>query len=149
MSKSEENPSGIHVWLILMKAYQALQQHAEKSIRATGLCFSDFTALEVLLHKGPLPINAIGEKVFLTSGSLTAAIDRLERRGLVERRAEPGGDRRVRIIHLTQQGKDFIQPLFNRHTQEMELATSGLTNTERITLIELLKKLGRDAASRL
>ncbi len=145
---AQENTTGVHVWLIMMKAYQVMQKHAEKSIQSTGLCYSDFTALEVLFHKGPLPIHAIGEKILLTSGSLTAAVDRLEKRGFVERRAE-SGDRRVRIIHLTPSGKKFIETIFNQHAIDMEMATTSLTKTERSTLMKLLKKLGKDAAQKL
>jgi len=60
------------------------------------LCGSDFAVLEALLHKGPLPVNEIGKKILLTSGSITVAIDRLEKRGLVERRAH-GTDRRASV----------------------------------------------------
>ena len=63
--------SGAHLWLILMKAYRALSQVDARSIAASGLGISDFAVLEVLLHKGPLPVNAIGRHVMLTSGSIT------------------------------------------------------------------------------
>ena len=45
-------------------------------------------------------MNTIGSKIRLTSGSITAAIDRLESRTMVERRNDPS-DRRARIVHLT------------------------------------------------
>src|SRR5258705_4964857 len=79
--------SGVHVFLVLWKAARAAQAYAEKSISELEMCSSDFAVLEALLHKGPLPINEIGKKVMLTSGSITVAVDRLEAKGLVERRA--------------------------------------------------------------
>ena len=79
--------SGVHVFLVLWKAARAAQAYAEKSISKLEMCSSDFAVLEALLHKGPLPINEIGKKVMLTSGSITVAVDRLETKGLVERRA--------------------------------------------------------------
>src|ERR1019366_5412985 len=84
--------TGVHLWLVLWKAYQALLCHAEHHIHSLGLGFSDFAVLEVLLHKGPAPVNRIGELVHLTSGSITAAIDRLERKSLVARGADGGRD---------------------------------------------------------
>src|SRR5450631_3928675 len=83
--------TGVHLWLVLWKAYQALLCHAERHIHSLGLGFSDFAVLEVLLHKGPAPVNMIGKLVHLTSGSITAAIDRLERKSLVARGADPSG----------------------------------------------------------
>src|SRR5215831_6214526 len=64
---------GVHLWLVLLKAYAALKAHAECHIRSLGIGFSDFAVLEALLHKGPLPVNTIGSMVRLTSGSITAA----------------------------------------------------------------------------
>src|SRR6266849_8587769 len=74
--------SGVHVWLVLMKAHRSLVRHAERSIVALDMCISDFGVLEVLLHKGPQSVSEIGRRVDLTSGSITTAIDRLEERGL-------------------------------------------------------------------
>src|SRR5882724_5417318 len=96
--------SGVHVFLVLWKAASAVQAYAEKSISKLELCASDFAVLEAVLHKGPLPINEIGKKVQLTSGSITVAVDRLETKGFVERRAH-GTDRRARIVHLTKAGE--------------------------------------------
>src|SRR6476469_9563778 len=95
--------SGVHVFLVLWKAASAVQVYAEKSISALEMCGSDFAVLEALLHKGALPVNEIGRKVLLTSGSITVAIDRLEEKRLVERRASPD-DRRAKIVHLTGEG---------------------------------------------
>src|SRR5258705_2195269 len=88
--------SGVHVFLVLWKAARAVQAYAEKSILELEMCGSDFAVLEALLHKGPLPINEIGRKVLLTSGSITVAVDRLESKGFVERRAH-GTDRRRKV----------------------------------------------------
>lgn len=138
----------IHTWLILMKAYQAIQKHAEASISGTGLCFSDFIIMEALLHKGPLPVNSIGGKLLLSSGALTAAVDRLEKKGWVERQAH-ATDRRTRLVHLTAEGRQVIEPLFSKHEQDLEELIDVLTSNEQETLISLLKKLGKHAASRL
>src|ERR1019366_5576056 len=100
--------SGIHLWLVLWKAYEAIRRHADRHIRSLGLGFSDFAVLEVLLHKGPDPVNTIGEKIHLTSGSTTAAIDRLERKSLVARCTDPS-DRRARGGPLTGGGRERIE----------------------------------------
>ncbi|HVT92324.1 MAG TPA: MarR family transcriptional regulator [Bryobacteraceae bacterium] len=136
------NISGVHLWLILMKSHHSLEKYALHSISGTGLCFSDFAILEILLHKGPLPVNVLGARIALTSGSATTAADRLESRGLVRREADPN-DRRARIVHLTPAGKSLIEQLFARHQADMERAVSVLGMDEREDLIRLLKKLGR------
>jgi len=140
----EPNPSGVHLWLVLMKAYRAIERRANASIGALGLCFSDFAILEILLHKGPLPVNTIGARVPLTSGSATTAIDRLEGRGLVRREVE-AADRRTRVVHLTPEGRRMIEDAFVRHSADIEAATRGLSGKERTMAIRLLRKLGKSA----
>ena len=114
MSKEKIDPTsdggGVHVWLVLWKAAQAVETYAKRSIAGLELCGSDFAVLEALLHKGALPVNEIGRKVLLTSGSITVAVDRLEVKGLVERRAS-ADDRRARIVHLTKEGRRLITRL--------------------------------------
>ncbi len=140
------NTSGIHLWLVLWKAYSALRGHANQSIASLELNWSDFAVLEVLLHKGPLPVNTIGPKVMLTSGSISVAVDRLVRRGLVSRKND-AADRRARVVHLSAKGKTLIECAFAQHAAAMERATEGLRKPERIQAIALLKKLGQHADS--
>jgi MarR family transcriptional regulator, 2-MHQ and catechol-resistance regulon repressor len=138
---------GVHVFLVLWKAAHAVRGYAEKSLTDLEMCGSDFAVLEALLHKGPLPVNEIGKKVLLTSGSITVAVDRLEKRGLAERRAH-STDRRARIVHLTREGRKLITRVYTQHATDMEqLASESLTASERTTLIRLLKKIGYKAAS--
>jgi MarR family transcriptional regulator, 2-MHQ and catechol-resistance regulon repressor len=133
-------PKGVHLWLLLWKATKAQEAHASRSVEEMGLCLSDFGALEALLHKGPLPVNTLGKKILISSGSMTAAIDRLERQGLVERQSSPT-DRRARIAHLTAKGTDLIERLFAEHTRDMEQAFSCLDRTEKEILATLLRKV--------
>jgi MarR family transcriptional regulator, 2-MHQ and catechol-resistance regulon repressor len=140
-----ENSSGVHLWLVFMKAFQALFPHAERSIKRTELGDSDFRVLEALLHKGPLPVNTIGPKVWLTPGSISVAVDRLVKKGLVSRHDHPD-DRRVRQVELTPKGKALITRGFGEHAAAMEDVAAVLSKNERLTLLRLLKKLGKHAA---
>jgi MarR family transcriptional regulator, 2-MHQ and catechol-resistance regulon repressor len=140
--------SGVHVFLVLWKAARAVEAYAENSISQLEMCGSDFAVLEALLHKGPLPVNEIGKKVLLTSGSITVAVDRLEDKGLVERRAH-GTDRRAKVVHLTKEGRKVITRVYSDHAADLErLASVSLTKKERKTLIRLLKQIGYEAAGR-
>lgn len=136
--------SGVHLWLVLWKAYDSLRRHAERHIASLPLGMSDFAILEALLHKGPLPVNTIAAKVRLTSGSASVAVDRLQAQGFVERGAHPH-DRRMRVVHLTPSGRKLIQAAFAEHAAALEQAASGLSRQERATLVRLLKKLGTAA----
>ena len=137
-------PGGAHTWLVLWKAARAVERRAFESIDGTGLCDSDFAVLEALLHKGPLPVNVLGRKVLLTTGSITVAVDRLVKRGLVERTDHPD-DRRVRLVALTQAGRAVIEAAFARHAADLDALVAVLSADERTTLVALLERLGRAA----
>jgi MarR family 2-MHQ and catechol resistance regulon transcriptional repressor len=136
------------VWIVLWKAAHAIEQNAVQSVSGLGLGLSEFAVLEVLLHKGPQPVNVIGKKVLLTSSSITAAIDRLESKKLVRRTADTG-DLRARIVQLTQAGRRSIERAFEQHAMDMEETMAVLSSSERRELVHLLKKVGMWAAARL
>jgi MarR family transcriptional regulator, 2-MHQ and catechol-resistance regulon repressor len=139
-----EDFSGTHLWLVLWKAFEAAREYAVRNIDSLGLGLSDFAILEVLLHKGPCAVNDIGGRVGLTSGSMTTAIDRLQKRSLVERRNQPE-DRRTRVIHLTPEGRKLIKCAFAAHSGAMNKLGEALTEEERGDTIRLLKELGTAA----
>lgn len=139
-----EDSSGIHLWLIILKAFDALAAHATESIKRTALGDSEFRVLELLHHKGRLPVNTIGPKVWLTPGSISVAVDRLVKKGLVSRKEQPD-DRRVRRVELTAKGRALITRGFRDHTADMERVMSVLSANERLLLLRLLKKLGKHA----
>jgi MarR family transcriptional regulator, 2-MHQ and catechol-resistance regulon repressor len=128
--RKKAKSDGTHVFLVLWKAYRALLADAEASIKRINLCDSDFRVLEALLHKGPLPVNVIGQMVELTTGSITSAVDRLESKWLVVRRHH-ATDRRIRIVELTSKGRQLIEKAFGQHQIDMEKAVSNLSRAER------------------
>jgi MarR family 2-MHQ and catechol resistance regulon transcriptional repressor len=135
-----------HVWLVMMKAMRALTRYAAADIEHTGLGLSDFGVLEILLHKGPLPVNTIGLIVDLTPGSISIAVDRLAAKGLVSR-VESAEDRRVRIVALMPRGKDLIVSIFRKHSGQMKRVFSELNPKELSGLEVMLKKVGKRAAA--
>ena len=135
-----------HVWLVMMKAMRALTKYAAAGIEETGLGLSDFAVLEVLLHRGPLPVNTIGPIVDLTPGSISIAVDRLFAKGLVSR-VESAEDRRVRIVALTPRGKALIDSAFRKHSGQMKRVFAELSPEDLSGLEAALKKVGKRAAA--
>ena len=133
------------LWIVLSRCYRAVSQVAERCVAEAGLGLSDFATLEALLHKGPLTITEIQGKVLLASGSMTVAVDRLERKGFLVRKAAPN-DRRAKVLELTAAGKRVAETAFRYHAAELEAAIAVLNGTERRQLYGLLKKLGLFAA---
>src|SRR5689334_7019482 len=134
------------LWIVLARCYRAVSQIAERSIADVGLGLSDFAVLEALLHKGPLTITELQSKVLLASGSMTAAVDRLENRGLLVRKFSES-DRRARVLVLTAEGKRLAAESFEKHARDLEALMAVLSRKEKQLLYETLKKLGLQAAA--
>src|SRR4029077_10017171 len=92
-----------------------------------------------------LPVNTIGPKVWLTPGSISVAVDRLEKTALGKR--ENNDHRRVRLVELTAKGRALIIKIFRAHAAAMEEAAAVLSKEERLLLLRLLKKLGKSGAN--
>ena len=127
--------------MVLWKAAKAVEKVDNASIAQTGLGFSDFAIMEALLHTGPLLINQIGEKVLLTSGSMTAAVNRMENKRLVKR-IQHSSDRRCFYVHLTKKGRKAIEEAYAKHAMNLEKIADILSDKERGELVRLLKRIG-------
>lgn len=134
--------------IVLARCQRAMALAVERSMADLGLCLTDFMALEALLHKGPLTISEIQAKVLLASGSMTAAVDRLESLGLVIRKTT-AKDRRARVLELTPAGRRLIQQVFAKHSEHLERLMSVLDAEEKRHLYSGLKKLGQFVAKTL
>jgi len=146
--KKSDRITAPRLWLVITRSHHALRLLAEQSIVQAGLCLTDFAALEALLHKGPLTISEIQEKVLLASGSMTAAVNRLEKLGLVVRTSSPS-DRRARVVKLTPKGKRLAASRFEQHAKDLEALMSELSENEKEQIYRSLKKLGLLAAEKL
>jgi MarR family 2-MHQ and catechol resistance regulon transcriptional repressor len=144
MEERKRPPEALHTWLIMLKAWQSMSRYLLPTFLAEGLGESDFRVLEVLLHKGPMPVNAIGPKVYLNPGSVSVAVDRLYKKGFVSR-VECSEDRRVRTVSLTEKGQQTFVPLFCRHTALIERAFQDVSPEEMQQLEGMLKKIGKRA----
>ena len=130
-----------HIRLILARAAKAVERVDRASIARTGLNPSDFGILEALLHKGPMAINTIGSKVLLTSGSMTAAANRLVGKGYIKRVKDPA-DARCCLLHLTDSGRTLIEGVYADHQKNLERIVRDMNEKERAELVRLLKKIG-------
>lgn len=144
MEERKKAAEALHAWLIMLKAWQSMSRYAAPTLLEKGLGESDFRVLEVLLHKGPMPVNAIGPKVDLNPGSVSVAVDRLYKKGFVSR-VECSSDRRIRTVSLTEKGREMFTPLFRRHAALIKRAFQDVSSEELQQLEAVLKKIGKRA----
>jgi MarR family transcriptional regulator, 2-MHQ and catechol-resistance regulon repressor len=142
----EERALALKLYVVLARARTAVARKADADIARHGLSTGEFAILEALYHKGPLLLGELQRKILVSSGGVTYLVDRLEAQGLVERR-ECQDDRRARYGALTAKGAALMEEIFPAHAAAIEEAMSGLSTEEKQTTIELLKQLGRTAAT--
>ncbi len=82
--------------------------------------------------------------MMLTSGSITTAVDRAEKKGLVNRKRDPK-DKRVVIVSLTPAGRKCIDSAFEAHAANLERLFSVFTREEKVEFARLTRKIGRSA----
>ena len=148
MSTASDRAAALKLWVVVSRVHRALAEFAKRDIERRGLAASEFAVLEVLYHKGELPIGDVGDRVLLTSGSMTYVIGKLARRRLVERR-RCATDRRVTFLRISPAGRRLMVRIFPLHAEAMRRAASGLTTNEKRRAAVLMKRLGLRAQSLL
>ena len=122
----------------------ALTTELVKVYNAHGLGEGDFDVLATLRRTGEpyqLTPTELMDQTMVTSGAVTKRLDRLEGAGLVERRVSDG-DRRSRIVVLTEKGRELIDRAAPEHFANEARLLEPLSAGERATLARLLGKLG-------
>lgn len=137
--------AALKLWVVLNRAHAAIVAHAQEDARIAGLTIGEFAVLEMLHHKGPTLLGEIQRRVLVSSGGITFLVDRLEKKGLVERQNCPS-DRRARYAVLTPKGDALIRDIFPLHARRIADVMSTLTDAEQRTVTELIRRLGIAAA---
>lgn len=145
---AEDTALALKLWIVLSRAQTAVARHAEADMARHQLSPGEFGVLEALYHKGPLMLGAVQRKILVSSGGVTYLVDRLIKKGLVERR-RCEHDRRASYAALTPAGETLIAGIFPDHAAAIEHAVDGLTRREKRAAITLLRKLGLAAAASL
>jgi MarR family transcriptional regulator, 2-MHQ and catechol-resistance regulon repressor len=141
MPASEEINQSLKLYVVLSRAHKAIDEVTNQFLQENRVNPTEFAVLELLHHKGRQPLQQIGHKILLASGSITYVIDKLEKRGYLKRHACPN-DRRVTYADITEEGKDFMNALFPRHEAQLHQLMQALSSEEKAQAIALLKKLG-------
>lgn len=139
MGKDQERT--LKLFVVLSRASKVIAEESHKLIDKHGLNPTEFGVLELLYHRGRQPIQKIGQKILLRSGSMTYVVNKLEERGYLER-VFCTKDKRITYISITEEGAKLIERIFPKHAEQIESLMSGLTVEEQELAIDLVRKLG-------
>ena len=128
---------------ILFRASHRIEEVVKLEVQTFGLNISEFMVLEVLFHKGPLPVNAVLDKILIPNSSMSYVIDLLVSKGLISKQKD-AVDKRVYLLKLTPEGLRFIQKVYPEHKKKLKEILNHLSNEEEQTLQTLLKRIGKE-----
>jgi MarR family 2-MHQ and catechol resistance regulon transcriptional repressor len=134
----------LRLFRVIRNMSSALFENVSNDINRYDLDLETFRILEFLYSKGPHPIQKISDKFLIPSGSITYVVDKLEKKGYVQRVPIPGDRRKTNVI-LTEAGQTYFADIFPKHAKIISDNLSFVTDEEKLELIILLKKIGYGA----
>ena len=130
--------------IALGRALQAIERGVRPHLVECGLSLTEFAVLEVLYHKGALPLGEIRDRILVTGASTTYVVKKLEERGLMRRRA-CAEDQRVVFGELTAKGRALIDEVFPAHVERLRHVMAGLSVSQKREASRLLRALSLHA----
>lgn len=124
----------------LQRAGHLLDTKVAEHLSAQGLEPWEFDVLATLRRAGEMTAGELTRASMVTSGAMTNRVDRLVKRGLVERRPDPRS-RRAILIDLSKDGRDVVEGALVEHVDNLESLTEHLELAERQELARLLRRL--------
>ena len=134
-----DSASGMAAVVSVMRAEQIFLNRASAILRPLGLTFARYQVLGMLRWAGPLTLGAVGHRLWITPGTVTSAIDRLEAADLCRRVSHPT-DARATLVEITTKGRR----LFDRAVGELNadlFGTVELSEEELELLVRLIGKI--------
>jgi len=130
--------------IALGRTMQALERGVRPHLAECGLGLTEFAVLEVLYHKGSLPLGEIRDRILVTGASTTYVVKKLEERGLMRRRTS-AEDQRVVFGVLTPKGRALMDKVFPAHVDRLRQVTAGFSAPEKRAAAQLLRRLSAQA----
>jgi MarR family 2-MHQ and catechol resistance regulon transcriptional repressor len=130
--------------IALGRTAQAIERGVRPQLAECGLGLTEFSVLEVLYHKGALPLGEIRDRILVTGASTTYVVKKLEERGLLRRRTS-AEDQRVVFGELTPKGRALMDKVFPDHVDRLRYVMAGLSASEKRTAARLLRRLSQHA----
>jgi len=124
----------------IVEFYERLSSWEDSVVRDSGLTTAQAHTVEMVGHSGAIKMKDLAEKIGITTGTLSVAVDRLEKKHLL-RRIPHETDRRSFLIELTPEGKACFREHHEFHLKMTRKIISGLTPVEQKTFADVIEKI--------
>ena len=124
----------------LASSYQAFEDYSARHVREMGLTTTQFDILATLGNQPPMTCKELGGKTLILKGTMTGVLERMEKKGLIEKVANEEDGRSYKI-GLTKSGEKLFKKAFPEHLQYLEKAFAKLSKKEIEQAIQALKSV--------
>ena len=121
----------------LVEFYDKISSWEHSVVKDSGLSPAQMHTIEVIGHQQDLRMKELAERLGVTTGTLTVAVDKLEKMGMVERKPHEH-DRRSWLVVLTDRGAKMFEQHHRFHEEFTREISSGLSPDEIETLFKLI-----------
>lgn len=129
------------IFFRLFQLGNELQRRAVQQLGITTVQWAVLGALSQDKFVSGMRLSELGDYLVVTRQNLDGVLKRLERDGLVQRVAGNGGDKRARIVQLTEHGREFWREMLERIYLFYDQAAAHISFDERVTLVHHLNEL--------
>jgi MarR family transcriptional regulator, 2-MHQ and catechol-resistance regulon repressor len=143
-NSERDRAATLQLVIAIARSYQAIEQGVRPQLAGEGLGLTEFAVLEVLYHKGALPLGEIRDRILVTGASTTYVVKKLETRGLMRRRTS-AEDQRVVFGELTPKGRALLDGVFPAHVDRLREIMECLSVAEKQAAVRLLRRLSQHA----
>lgn len=140
----EEQDPRIKAFTVFMKSSQSVQKLIKQDFLKKEINLNEYAVMELLYHKGDQPIQSIGRRILLGTGSITYVIDKLEDKGFLYRSPCPE-DRRKMFACITESGKEYMEIRVAQQERLINSIFDEWNDDEVEDAINLLKRIGTHA----
>ncbi|PLX69352.1 MAG: MarR family transcriptional regulator [Denitrovibrio sp.] len=140
ISYGKEADRAMRSWIDLVRVFTAIRAKEKTYIESNELTVQQFGVLEALYHLGDLTVGELTKLVLSTPGNMTVVISNLNEKGRIVLEKD-SKDKRVTNVRITDDGKNIIKDMFQKHADNHAGYFSCLDEDEQNTLQELLRKL--------
>ncbi len=143
----EESSAGVAAVVSVMRGWQILLAQANDLLRPLDLTFARYQVLGLLRQGERLPLGQVGARLWITPGTVTSSVDRLEVAGLIRRLPHPGDGRTV-LAEITAKGRRVFDKAVDELNRNL-FSTIPLTQQELNQLVGLMNKIRAGAGDTL
>lgn len=130
--------------LLQAKVYRLLKNHTRSSLKPYDIGTLEWACIGLIQSKKGMQPKELARELGVKLPYITQMMKKFSERNFIVYEAHPS-DKRSKVIHITKQGREFVKQVEKKVKHDAQKIAHGISRSEIITYIKVLKKLERNA----